>query len=350
MAFKDREAFFQGVRSYVPGMQFASDISEGSITPFSLGTPAASDDDIIDASVDADATAGTEEAQDYTSDSPYGRTLIVTPSADPGAAGGVMDVYGFDYLYQPMVERFSGANGSTAILYGKKAFYKVTKTKIVTATTNAITYKLGTGFRVGLPYKGDVMWAKESNAFVPLFKRDVTVWRRLDGAAVGGGPSGSWVYAEFPGFVKTIRGTADMPAGSTNDPAVTVELGGTAITGLTITLDTSAAATGSLLSDTPTTAGYSANNRFRPGSLIEIVAADADTSGAITVGLELTPTQFTPAVITDPATSTTGDPRGTYESIMTMDGAAEIVVGMIGDNYINSSNNGGLHGIQHYYP
>lgn len=349
MAFKDREAFFQGVRQYVPGMQYASNLLDGAPTPFSLGTPAASDDDVIDASVDADATAGTEEVQSYTSDSPYGRTLIVTPSGDPGAAGGVMDVYGFDYLMQPMVERFTGANGSTAILYGKKAFYMVTKTKIVTAATNAITYKLGTGYRLGLPYKGDLAWAKEDGAFCPLFKRNTFVWRQIAGAAVGGGPSGAWVYAEFPGYVATLKGTADMPVGSTTDPVITVELGGTAIVGLTVTIDTSAAATGSLVSDVPTTAGYRANNRFRPGDLIEIVAADADSSGAISVGMELVPTQFVPADLTDAATVSTGDPRGTYESLITMDAVKEIIVGLVGDPAVNSSNNGGLHGIQHYY-
>lgn len=349
MANRDREAFHTGVNHYVPAMQYASNVNGFGPSAFSLGAPAAADDDIVDASIAANATAGTEETADYTADSPYGRTLTLTPSGDPGAAGGVLDVYGFDYLGQPMIERFSGANGSTAILYGKKAFYRVVKSKIVTATTNAITYKLGRGYRLGLPYKGDIIWAKEDGALVALFNRDVTIKSEIAGAAVAGGASGAWVYAEFPGFVKSIRGTPNMPVGSTNDPIVTVELGGVAIVGLTVTIDTSAGNVGTTVSDVPTTAGYSANNRFRPGDLIELVVADADSSGAITVDTVLTPTQFTPAVTTNPATNVTGDPRGTYESLMTMDGVKEIIVGLRGDNSIDTSDDGGLHGIQHYF-
>lgn len=157
------------------------------------------------------------------------------------------------------------------------------------------------------------------------------------------------MYAPFPGYIKTLVATAGMPAGSTNDPAVTVELGGVAVAGLTVTPDTSGAATGSLLTDTPTTAGYSANNRVRPGDLVEIVLADADSSGAIRVGIEFVPTQYTVADTTDPGTRTTGDPRGTYEPILTEDGS-EIIVGMVCDSAYNASGNGGLHGVRHYVP
>lgn len=337
-----------GINNYVPGLQYDAGLVHGQPTEFSLGTPAAADDDIIAAAVDGDAAANTEETYAYTSDSPYGRCLQVKVSGDPGAAGSVIDVYGFDWLGQPMIERFTTSNGSTAIQYGRKAFYRVTKTKIITAATNAITLKVGTAYRLGLPYKSDIQWAQEAGVFVPLYKRDVTVWRDLAGAGIAGGPSGAWVYVDFPGFVKTIRGVANMPAGSTNDPAVTVELGGTAITGLTVTIDTSGAATGALVSDTPTTAGYNANNRFRPGDLLEIVATDADSAGAASIGLELTPTQFSLPDTTDPATRVTGDPRGTYEPLTAPDGSTKYVVGLMGDKSVNSSGNGGLHGIRHY--
>jgi hypothetical protein len=341
---RDREAFFTGVSSYVPGMQFASHVSEDAPSWFSLGTPAASDDDIIDASVDSDAVAGTEESQDWTADTPYGRTLIVTPSADPGNAYA-FDVHGYDYLMQPMVERFTGANGSTVVLYGKKAFYKVTKTKIVTAATNAITSKVGTGYALGLPYKGDVVQAKENGALAELFTRPKWEWVDI-GATDGAAGCSKFVRAPFPGYVKTLKGVSDGAGGAT-DPVITVELGGTAITGLTVTVDTSAS--GNEVTDTPTTTGYRANNRFRSGDLIEVVAAAAAGAKGYRIGLELVPTQFTVPDTTDPATVSTGDPRGTYESIVTMDGAKEIIVALIGDNSVNTSDNGGLHGIQHYY-
>lgn len=340
-----------GINNYVPAMAYSAGLVHGEPTRFSLGTPAASDPDGIDNDIDADATAGTETTQSYTADSPYGRTLVMQANADPGAALGIYDVYGKDYLGQPMVERFTHVNGATPIIYGKKAFYTVDKVKVVTAATNATTIDLGWGHRLGLPYKGDVLWAKESGVFVPLYKWSHWEWREISGAAVVGGASGAWIYAPFPGYVKTLRGTANMPAGSTNDPAVTVELATVAIVGLTVTIDLSAAATGGTLpSDVPTTAGYGANNRFVAGDHIEIVASDADAAvGDISVGLELVPTQVLQAVETDPATVSTGDPRGTYEPITTLDGSLEVVVGMIGDRSVNSSGNGGLHGIQHYY-
>lgn len=344
MTARVRHAFRDGNNCYVPALQYASDMVHGQPTQVSLGAPAASDDDIIDSSIDADAVAGVIETQAYTSDSPYGRTLILTPSADPGAAGGVLDVYGFDYLGQPMVERFSGANGATAILYGKKAFYKVTKTVIVTATTNATTYKLGTGLRVGLPYKGDIIWVKENNALVELYKRDVTMYATRSAADVVAGFS-TWFRSPCPGYVSSLIGTPNG-GGSTNDPVVTVELGGTAIVGLTVTIDTSDTA-GLTVTDAPTTVAYNANNRLVKNSLIEVLSGAQTSAKGDTVGIVITPTQFSLPVLTDPQTTTTGDPRGTYESLMTMDGVKEIIVGLVGDNSVNSSNNGGYHGIKH---
>lgn len=343
MVARTRRAFHDGLNAYVPGMSYASDLIHGQPVAVSLGSPAALSDNAVDASVVANAVAGTEEAQTYVSDSPYGRTLIVTPSADPGAAGA-FDVHGFDYLGQPMAERFTFVNGSTAILYGKKAFYNVSKTRIVTAATNAITAKVGRGYRIGLPYKCDLNWAKEDGVFVNLYKRDVIFdLDRAAAKAVAGGTD--FIRSPFPGFVKSIYGTP-AGGGGVTDPVITVKLGGTAIVGLTITIDTSDVA-GLTVNDAPTTAGYTANNRFIAGGVIEIVGGAATGAFADRIGLELTPTQFVHPVATDPQTLTTDDPRGTYESLMVMNGVKEIVVGMLGDNAVNAAGNGGLHGIKH---
>lgn len=345
MTTRERAFFTQGINMYVPGMQKATNIDLAKSCQFSLGTPAALNASVIGSGLLANAVATTRaDYTTYTADSPYGRTLIITPSADPGAAGGVLDVFGEDYLGQPMVERFTGANGSTAILYGKKAFYRVLYSKIVTATTNAITYSTGVGYRLGLPYKGDVVWAKEAGIYVPVYNRDESFRFLLSDADLTSGIS-VFMRAPFPGFVKELIAIPNG-AGSTNDPVCTVELGGVAITGLTVTLDTSDVA-GLLARDTPTTAGYSANNRFRPDGLIELVSAAAASAGSGSYEIVLTPTQYSLPVLTDPQTTTTGDPRGTYESLATMDGVVTVHVGIIGDNAVNSSGNGGLHGIKH---
>lgn len=341
MASKDREAFFMGINGYVPGMAYDSKMAHGQPTAFSLGTPIAADNDIIDTDIDAAATAGTETTQNYTCDAEYGRTLTMNANADPGA-GGIVDVHGFDYLYQPMVERFTFVSGSTAVLYGKKAFKYVSKTEIIGAAANATTYDLGVGFALGLPYKGDVAWAKENGVLVPLFKRDFQLTGQLSGAEVTSGRS-LLFRAPCPGFVKTLY-AIPSGAGSTTNAATTVEIATVAVTGLTVTADQD---TQTIVSDVPTTEGYNANNRFRPGDLLELVHAATTGGGTTAFALELTPTQFVLPVITDPQTVTLGDPRGTYESLTTMDGVKEIIVGLVGDNYVNSSGNGGLHGIRH---
>jgi hypothetical protein len=279
----------------------------------------------------------------YTSDSKYGRSLRFTPSGNPGATGGTFDVFGFDYLGQPMVERISGTNGSTSIVYGKKAFGRVTQAKIVTPSTNAITWNIGTGRRMGLPYKGDVAWAMESGIQVPLFKRDTqfTIDRSAAEAIAGGS---RFVRAPFPGFVKTLLGNPGG-GGSTNNPVITVKLVTVAITGLTITIidnDT----TGATVSGTPSTPGYNANNRFVTGGVIEVVGAAAASASVDRIILELTPTQVTLPDLTDPNTGLIGDPRGTYEPL-TAPAGTEIIVGLVGDTAVNASGNGGLMGIRH---
>lgn len=52
---------------------------------------------------------------------------------------------------------------------------------------------------------------------------------------------------------------------------------------------------------------------------------------------------------TDPQTATTADPRGTYDPTTTLDGSAYISGVFLPNNRVNSSGNGGLHGLAHYY-
>lgn len=52
------------------------------------------------------------------------------------------------------------------------------------------------------------------------------------------------------------------------------------------------------------------------------------------------------AVVTDPQTLTTNDPRGSYAPT-TLDGVMETILGLEGDNWVNAAGNGGLHGIRH---
>lgn len=57
---------------------------------------------------------------------------------------------------------------------------------------------------------------------------------------------------------------------------------------------------------------------------------------------------WTAPVLTDPATATTGEPRGTYVTTAAPDGAKEFIIGLRADNSVNAAERGGLHGIRHY--
>ena len=57
---------------------------------------------------------------------------------------------------------------------------------------------------------------------------------------------------------------------------------------------------------------------------------------------------FVAGVLTDPQTATTVDPRGTYVPTTTPNGSKELGAIFIPNGDVNSSGNGGLHGIAHY--
>lgn len=57
---------------------------------------------------------------------------------------------------------------------------------------------------------------------------------------------------------------------------------------------------------------------------------------------------LTGPVLTDPQTATTGDPRGLYTPTTTPNGTTEIEMDVQYSNFVNTSGNGGLHGIKHF--
>ena len=52
--------------------------------------------------------------------------------------------------------------------------------------------------------------------------------------------------------------------------------------------------------------------------------------------------------LTDPATATSGDPRGQYIPTAAPDGVKEFIISIRADSSVNPNNNGGLHGIRQY--
>lgn len=331
---------------HVRDMQYAADVNISSVSVFSLGTPGITDPDGIDNDIDADAAAATQTAQTAVADSRYGRTCVMQMNADPGNAAAY-DLVGRDYLGQPMKERFTHASGSTAIVYGSKAFYWLDRVDVVTPSSNAVTMDLGWGYRLGLPYKGlSLAWIKQNGVVIPVRPPILTLRATLAAADAAAGRS-HFLYSPIPGYIQTLRGISNG-GGSTNDPTVTVELSTTAVTGLSVTIDTSNA-TGNTVTDTPTTPGYNANNRVRAGDRIELVSAAAASAGSVTIEVDIVNHQLVLPDVTDPATVSTGDPRGTFEATEAFDGSKEFEIGLIADNSRNSDYNGGLHGIKHYF-
>lgn len=228
--YRDRQAFQQGMNMYVPSMQWSSSLDMNATNTFSLGKPALNSATAIATALVTNGALNSVAWLNtpWVSDVPYGRPIVVTPSASATYTG---DVIGEDYLGQPMIERFAFAASAAAVV-GKKAFYRVLAVKVIVAG-GAITINVGTANnnQLGLPYKGSVEWAKEANVLIAV-------------------------------------------------------------------------------------ASPGANQ----------VAPD----------------------LTDPATATSGDPRGLYISTAAFDGVKEFVIGMRSDNSLNANNNGGLHGIRQY--
>lgn len=167
MGAQDRKFFQQGINMYVRAMAYASDMVGLEPQTFNLGTPAAANPIKYANLVAGNSAANTIVAVSPVgiSDSPYGRNISVTPSGVPGNAN-VIDVYGQDYLGQPMVERFTGSAAASAALVGKKAFYRVLSSKVITPATNAVTYSIGTDVKLGFPYKGVIAFAREAGATI----------------------------------------------------------------------------------------------------------------------------------------------------------------------------------------
>lgn len=133
----------------VPDLSFAADVGVDGITTVDIpALPAASATAVL--SAQSIATAGS--AGPAASFNPatmmgrYGRNLTVVAS---GAATSNVTVTGADYLGQIMKESFT-LNGSTPVV-GKKIFYDVTS--VAFGATAATTINIGTGVKLGIPYK-----------------------------------------------------------------------------------------------------------------------------------------------------------------------------------------------------
>lgn len=98
-----------------------------------------------------DGVVGAETVKDFGEspaevDAPFGRNVILSCS---GSNTSSVEVHGFDYLGQPMIEMLT-LNGTSAVS-GKKAFKYIQSIEIPNSTATVITVKCGNV--LGLPYR-----------------------------------------------------------------------------------------------------------------------------------------------------------------------------------------------------
>lgn len=203
MTFQPARGYMQGVNTYVPGMQWSASISANDCNVFSLGKPAVASATAIATALVTNVAGMAWLATPWVADTPYGRPVQFTPS---GSVTATVDLWGEDYLGQPMVERAAWSAVGTAVT-GKKSFYRVLGMKTV-VTGGAITVNIGTvGQNLGLPFKGSIMWAKEGNPpvlidpagmFSKLVAPDVTD----PATAITGDPRGQYTTTAAPDGLK----------------------------------------------------------------------------------------------------------------------------------------------------
>lgn len=134
------------INMYVSAMAYSADVNFNGTTRVNFGAPAAAVANSVANAVSV-AVAGSTDLSNVTAiPDPYGRNLTVVAS---GAATSNVTVFGYDYLNQPIAESFT-LNGATPVVGNKcfKSFSSMSYT--VTAGT---TVNVGTGVKLGLPYK-----------------------------------------------------------------------------------------------------------------------------------------------------------------------------------------------------
>src|SRR3972149_5880733 len=232
MALRVPDNLTRRINSFVPALSYASDVIENAPCRFILGTPVVGSAQAILSAQDIAAASNTTTLllNDLLASCRYGRNLTVRKPS--GAATGTVTVTGRDYLGQPMKEQLTTVASTSTIVQGKKAFKYIDQ---VDWTAHAgSTLDLGTGNKLGLPYCMDNGLYGYENAVKMERSKDV-VWVKTTQAALNAAAVNT-VRSPVKGNVVAIRSVVSTVIGAGN-AAITVDVnGGTAITGLALTV------------------------------------------------------------------------------------------------------------------
>lgn len=234
----------------------------------------------------------------------------------------ILTITGEDEYGVVIVEKSASGTSHT----GKKAFKKITSVSPSVSITGAT---VGTGEKLGLPLAvhkaGQIVGEFKNGQLVGRGSPAITRinWGADQVSVLAGTTSALELISPISGTISKLAVAVRAAVGTGG--AVTVKVGTTDVTGLSITVADSATK-GTTATDTPTTPG-DASTVVAKGDRIQIVFADAfATTGALDGYLEITPTDdaafgtFVAADSTE-ATGTTGDVRGTYTPADASDGS-----------------------------
>ena len=137
--------FPRRINMYVPAMAYSADVNYNGETRVNFGAPAAANATLVlnagsvatGTSLDLGSVAAIAD--------PYGRNVTLVAGA---AMATVVTLNGYDYLGQPIAEAFT-MNGTTPVV-GSKCFKSFSSASYTAAAT---TISIGTGVKLGLPYK-----------------------------------------------------------------------------------------------------------------------------------------------------------------------------------------------------
>jgi hypothetical protein len=137
--------FPRRINMYVPAMAYSSDVNYNGATRVNFGAPLAANATSLLNAASVAAGASLDLSGVAAIPDPFGRNVVLVAGAAMATAAVV---YGWDYLGQPIAEQFT-MNGTTPVI-GNKAFKAL---NYVSYTATATTMSIGTGVKLGLPYK-----------------------------------------------------------------------------------------------------------------------------------------------------------------------------------------------------
>ena len=313
------------ISQYVPVMEFSADVIGGEAY-VNLGSPSAADTDGI-----LDGVSATNSAQTYTSsnwattfdgssthtgesqagkiNANFGRALTCVGTA---GSNHVITITGRDYLGQIMSEALTLSG--TSIIYGQKAFSFV-DTVAVASGASGDTFDMGWSDVLGLPYTAfEVAGWKEDDVEKGV-RRSV-----IDSTYVVVASDASlFTSAHAQGFIVGMSYVSAIANSSTANVS-TLEIGGTAVAGLTLSV-ASGDSLGASYSDVAGTDDHGLTGKIALGGAVELVSDTAGTNGAGYLAVHIDENVRFIDGDTTTATTTTGDSRGTVLPYTSCDGS-----------------------------